>query len=167
MTPGKHECKGLVCGRARLVGLEALARSEHGVKGTQPRDSGAVWQASARGPKSAIATRLSHAQNAYSKIIGGEGTGGWRLRLGSPKGSPSGRSDGGHAVFNRAKGSREESRPAGPRGPQETACQRDPSSGVVPPAHAQLCKLSPGGVGWSPTRGTLEERADAVFVDGE
>ena len=90
MTPGKHECKGLVCGRARLVGLEVLARSEHGVKGTQPRDSGAVWQASARGPKSAIATRLSHAQNAYSKIIGGEGTGGWRLRLGSLKGSPSG-----------------------------------------------------------------------------
>ena len=57
MIPGKHECKGLVCGRARLVGPEALARSEHSVKGTQPRDSGAVWQASARGPESAIATR--------------------------------------------------------------------------------------------------------------
>ena len=104
MTPGKHECKGLVCGRARLVGLEALARSEHGVKGTQPRDSGAVWQASARGPKSAIATRLSHAQNAYSKIIGGEGTGGWRLRLGSPKGSSRRRPSGGSGSLTERKG---------------------------------------------------------------
>ena len=55
--PGKHECKGLVCSRARLVGLEALARSEHSVKGTHPRGSDAVWQTSARGPESAIATR--------------------------------------------------------------------------------------------------------------
>ena len=45
LIPGKLECKGLVCGRARLVGLEALARSEHGVKGTHPRDSDATWQA--------------------------------------------------------------------------------------------------------------------------
>ena len=41
----------------RSPGLEALARSEHGVKGTHPRDSDAIWQASARGPKRSTATR--------------------------------------------------------------------------------------------------------------
>ena len=51
LIPGKHECKGLVCDRARLVGPEALARSEHSVKGTHPADSDAPWQASARGPE--------------------------------------------------------------------------------------------------------------------
>ncbi len=55
-------------------------------------------------------------------------------------------------VFNRAKrtGRREESRPAGPRGSQARLCQRLPSSGVVPLAQAQPCKLSPrkpGGTG--------------------
>ena len=65
MIPGKHECKGLVCGRARLVGPEALARSEHSVKGTQPRDSGAVWQASARGPESAQRPELAKHKTLY------------------------------------------------------------------------------------------------------
>ena len=50
---------GLLKGPARsaVVGPDASARSEHSVKGTHPVDSDAPWQASARGPESATATR--------------------------------------------------------------------------------------------------------------
>ena len=53
------------------------------------------------------------------KLIGGEGTGGWHLKLGSRNGRPVWVSGEGSVVSNRAKGTREESRSAGPRGPQE------------------------------------------------
>ena len=98
LIPGKHECKGLVCGRARLVGSEALARSEHSVKGTQPRDSGAVWQTSARGPESAIATRQTPQHKtlkpkvhwaAKARVAGGSDSDHPReARAGGPAGDP-------------------------------------------------------------------------------
>ena len=148
LIPGKHECKGLVCDRVRLVGPEALARSEHSVKGTQPRVPGAVWQTPARGPESAIATRQAPQHKtlkpkvhwaAKARVAGGSDTDHSReARAGGPATI---------RVSNRAKGRREVSRPAGPRGPQDTDCQRLLISGVVPPAHARNCTPSPGKPG--------------------
>ena len=117
------------------------------MKGTQPRDSGAPWQASARGPESAQRPELAKHKTLYPDTCWKRRPGWLAAQTRITQGKLAQAAQREIRVYNRAKRMREESRPAGPRGPQDTDCQRILSSGVVPLAHAWICNPSPGKPG--------------------
>ena len=132
------------------------------MKGTQPRDSGAVWQASARGPESAQRPELAKHKTLYPDTCWKRRPGWLAAQTRITQGKLAQAAQRGIRVSNRAKGRREVSRPAGPRGPQDSDCQRLLISGVVPPAHARNCTPSPGKPGGEANRcASPSRRGDA------